>query len=213
MRYCNRLRYIPYNYILAELYNDTDIIIYENYSYNVTKTKEIHASSSITQRKLPALDAQLLTSMLLIFLLLTHVHIGTCFHELLACERTVPGRCRVQSHPLLVQRQRKQVAANKIARRNYEVCVESCARALSRVVGITARQPHAEHPQILEDFEAGIALVGTEVKSCRAGKCQLRDGYCRIKDGECWLHNVNIGRHATAGPYFQHDETRACAFP
>jgi len=75
----------------------------------------------------------------------------------------------------------KTVAQNKLARRNYE---------------------------ILEDLEAGIALVGTEVKSCRAGKCQLRDGYCRIQDGECWLHNVNIGRHATAGAYFQHDEVR-----
>jgi len=73
------------------------------------------------------------------------------------------------------------ISNNKLARRNYE---------------------------ILEDFEAGISLVGTEVKSCRAGKCQLRDGYCRIKDGECWLYNVNIARHATAGSFFQHDEIR-----
>ena len=76
---------------------------------------------------------------------------------------------------------RKVVSQNKLARRNYE---------------------------ILDDYEAGIALVGTEVKSCRAGRCQLRDGYCRIKDGECWLHNVNIARHETAGSFFQHDETR-----
>jgi len=62
--------------------------------------------------------------------------------------------------------------------------------------------------EILEDFEAGISLLGTEVKSCRQGKCTLRDGYCRFKDGECWLHNVNIGRHESAGRYFQHDETR-----
>ena len=34
------------------------------------------------------------------------------------------------------------------------------------------------------------------------------DGYCRFKDGECWLHNVNIARHATAGGFFQHEETR-----
>jgi SsrA-binding protein len=75
----------------------------------------------------------------------------------------------------------RQVANNKLARRDYE---------------------------ILEDFEAGISLVGTEVKSCRAGKCTLRDGYCRIKKGECWLENVNIARHATSGSYFQHEELR-----
>ena len=76
---------------------------------------------------------------------------------------------------------KKTVASNKNVRRNYE---------------------------ILEDFEAGVSLVGTEVKSCRAGRCTLRDGYCRIKDDECWLHNVNIARHETAGIFFQHEETR-----
>ena len=79
-------------------------------------------------------------------------------------------------------RSKQTISTNKIARRNYE---------------------------ILEEYEAGIALVGTEVKSCRAGKCQLRDGYCRIKDGECWLYNVNIARHVTSGSYFQHEESRA----
>ena len=62
--------------------------------------------------------------------------------------------------------------------------------------------------EILEDFEAGISLLGTEVKSCRAGRCTLRDGYCTFKDGECWLRNVNIARHGTAGTYFQHEELR-----
>ena len=59
-----------------------------------------------------------------------------------------------------------------------------------------------------DDRSALISLVGKEVKSCRAGRCNLRDGFCRIKNGECWMENVNIARHETAGSYFQHEETR-----
>ena len=45
---------------------------------------------------------------------------------------------------------------------------------------------------ILEKFEAGIQLSGTEVKSLRAGRTQLSDGYVRIEHGEAWLMQVNI---------------------
>ena len=83
--------------------------------------------------------------------------------------------------PCMAERKRRQVAGNRLARRNFD---------------------------IIEEFEAGVSLVGTEVKSCRAGRCNLRDGFCRIKDEECWLHNVNIARHETAGGFFQHEETR-----
>ena len=50
---------------------------------------------------------------------------------------------------------------------------------------------------ILETFEAGIELAGTEVKSLRAGRTQLNDGYVRIENGEAWLMQVNIS------PYLQ----------
>ena len=56
-----------------------------------------------------------------------------------------------------------------------------------------ARNKRATHEfSIVETFEAGIALVGTEVKSLRAGKVQLRDGYVRIERGEAWLMQVHI---------------------
>ncbi len=43
-----------------------------------------------------------------------------------------------------------------------------------------------------ESYEAGIALVGTEVKSIRQGKVNLKDGYAQIRGGELWLYNVHI---------------------
>lgn len=45
---------------------------------------------------------------------------------------------------------------------------------------------------ILESYEAGIALTGTEVKSLRQGKANLNDAYARIDAGECILHNMHI---------------------
>ena len=44
----------------------------------------------------------------------------------------------------------------------------------------------------LDTFEAGLVLTGTEVKSLRGGKAQLKDGYAAVKDGEVWLYNVHI---------------------
>ena len=75
------------------------------------------------------------------------------------------------------------ISVNRIAYRNYE---------------------------ILDTLEAGISLVGTEVKAIRSGKLNLRDGYVRpSKNGRsCVLHNVHIGKHDTAGIYFQHEERR-----
>lgn len=45
---------------------------------------------------------------------------------------------------------------------------------------------------ILETLETGIELVGTEVKSIRAGQANLRDGFCLIRNGQLQLHNVHI---------------------
>jgi SsrA-binding protein len=51
----------------------------------------------------------------------------------------------------------------------------------------------ALHDYTIEDtYEAGIALTGTEIKSVRAGRVNLRDGYVQIRNGEAWLLNVHI---------------------
>lgn len=60
---------------------------------------------------------------------------------------------------------------------------------------------------LLEKFEAGVALRGTEVKSVREGKANLRDAYGLIKDGEAYLLNVHIGPYSH-GSYSNHEETR-----
>jgi SsrA-binding protein len=45
---------------------------------------------------------------------------------------------------------------------------------------------------LLERWEAGLVLTGTEVKSLRDGKAQIKDGYATVRDGEVFLHNVHI---------------------
>lgn len=62
--------------------------------------------------------------------------------------------------------------------------------------------------EILETYEAGIELKGTEVKSLRAGKANLRDGYALIKNGEAWLLNVHISPYDASSQYFNHDPRR-----
>ncbi len=66
----------------------------------------------------------------------------------------------------------------------------------------------ARHDFFVEEtLEAGMALTGTEVKSLRAHRANLRDSYARIKSGEAYLHGVHIGAYAPAGQ-FSHKETR-----
>jgi SsrA-binding protein len=59
-----------------------------------------------------------------------------------------------------------------------------------------------------ERFEAGIALTGTEVKSARDGRVNLRDSYADLKEGEIWLVNCHI-RPYTHGNIFNHDPLRS----
>lgn len=60
---------------------------------------------------------------------------------------------------------------------------------------------------LLEKYEAGVALRGTEVKSIRSGQANLKDSYGLIKDGEAWLLNAHIGPY-THGNIFNHDPVR-----
>lgn len=71
-----------------------------------------------------------------------------------------------------------------------------------------ARNRKASHDyHILERFEAGIALLGTEVKAAREGKVQLRDSYVEIRDGEAWLVGVHISPYSH-GNLQNHDPDR-----
>ena len=60
---------------------------------------------------------------------------------------------------------------------------------------------------IVQSLEAGIVLVGTDVKACREGKANLTDSYGRIKNGEVWLVGAYIG-HFTQGNRNNHDPHR-----
>jgi len=67
----------------------------------------------------------------------------------------------------------------------------------------------ARHDYFIDEtLEAGIALTGTEIKSIRAGRVNLRDSYCLIRDGEAWLLNMHIAQYDAAGPVFQHEPRR-----
>ena len=61
--------------------------------------------------------------------------------------------------------------------------------------------------QINETIEVGIALTGTEIKSIRAGRVNLREGYARVERGELWLYNVHISPYE-AGNRYNHEPTR-----
>lgn len=60
---------------------------------------------------------------------------------------------------------------------------------------------------VVETYEAGIALTGTEIKSIRLGKCNLRDSYGIVKNGEIFLLNAHISQYEH-GNIFNHEETR-----
>ena len=60
---------------------------------------------------------------------------------------------------------------------------------------------------ILDTYEAGVALLGTEVKSIREGNVNLRDSFARVESGEVWIYNVHINPYSHRG-YADHEPTR-----
>lgn len=71
-----------------------------------------------------------------------------------------------------------------------------------------AENRKARHDYFIEEtYEAGIALQGTEVKSCRLGRVNLRDGYAQIEQGEIFLQNVHISPYEQ-GNRFNHEPLR-----
>ncbi len=75
-------------------------------------------------------------------------------------------------------------------------------------VKLLAQNKKARHEYFIEDsYEAGISLVGTEVKSCRMGKLNLRDSYVQIKRGEAFVQNMHISPYEK-GNIFNRDPLR-----
>lgn len=73
-------------------------------------------------------------------------------------------------------------------------------------INIIAKNKKAYHDyEILEKFEAGIVLQGSEVKALRAKRVNLKDGYCRFIKGELFLMNVHISHLETANKNFAPD--------
>jgi SsrA-binding protein len=74
-----------------------------------------------------------------------------------------------------------------------------------RVIAENRKARHDYH--VIETLEAGIVLLGTEVKAIREGRVNLRDSYARVDNGEVWLLNVHISPYSHRG-YAQHAELR-----
>ena len=74
---------------------------------------------------------------------------------------------------------------------------------------MVAQNRRARHDyDILDTYEAGLVLVGSEVKSLREGKAQLRDSYARVQDGEVWLYGVHVPPYVFATGFGQVDPDR-----
>lgn len=74
---------------------------------------------------------------------------------------------------------------------------------------VVAQNRKAGHDyEIVETFEAGIVLTGTEIKSVRAARINLKDGFARIRNGEAWLSNVHISPY-DEGNIYNVDPVRA----
>ncbi|NPA74278.1 MAG: SsrA-binding protein SmpB [Epsilonproteobacteria bacterium] len=75
---------------------------------------------------------------------------------------------------------------------------------------VVARNKKAFHDyEILEKFEAGISLKGSEVKAIRQGRVNLKESYVKIIKGEAFLLNAHISHLDTANPHYRPDERRA----
>jgi SsrA-binding protein len=73
---------------------------------------------------------------------------------------------------------------------------------------VIAQNKRARHDYaVLEEFEAGVALVGTEVKSLRLGRASLTDAYATVDDGEVWLRGLHIPEY-THGSWTNHEPRR-----
>ncbi|OFW04147.1 MAG: SsrA-binding protein [Acidobacteria bacterium RIFCSPLOWO2_02_FULL_68_18] len=82
---------------------------------------------------------------------------------------------------------------------------ERRADTSERVIADNRKALHDYH--VLDTWEAGVMLQGTEVKAIREGRVNLRDSFARVEKGEVWLLNVHISPYSHTG-YAHHDERR-----
>ena len=78
-------------------------------------------------------------------------------------------------------------------------------KAAERILADNRKAAHDYH--LIETFEAGMVLLGTEAKAIREGRVNLRDSYARIDRGEVWAHNIHISSYSHRG-YADHDSKR-----
>ena len=72
-----------------------------------------------------------------------------------------------------------------------------------------ARNKKAYHNFSIEErLEAGMNLLGSEIKSLRKGKVQLKDSYISFRNGEAYIKGMNIARYESSSAYFNHEEER-----
>ena len=96
-----------------------------------------------------------------------------------------------------------------MARAKKTAAKRAAARAATGGDRTVATNRRARHDyDILETFECGIVLQGSEVKSLREGKAQLADAYARVVDGEVWLFGVHIPPWQFAQGFGAHDPDR-----
>lgn len=72
---------------------------------------------------------------------------------------------------------------------------------------VNNRKAYFEY-HILEEYEAGIVLLGQEVKSIRQSNVTISDSFIYLKDGEVWVKNFKIARYKQSHPLVKHDENR-----
>jgi SsrA-binding protein len=82
---------------------------------------------------------------------------------------------------------------------------KSDRKKAERIIAENRKAYHDFH--LLETFEAGMALVGTEVKAIREGRVNLRDSFARAEHGDIYVHNVHIGAYSSRG-YADHEPLR-----
>jgi len=82
---------------------------------------------------------------------------------------------------------------------------KSAREAAQKIIAENRKASHDFH--LLETFEAGLVLLGTEVKSIREGRVNLRDSFARLEDGEVWVHHIHISPYSHRG-YADHEPVR-----
>ena len=108
----------------------------------------------------------------------------------------------IRSRRAATRRHPKEVTTVKKPRQAEPVERDANAK---RVVLLNRKARHEY--TILDTFDAGLALAGTEVKSIRGGRANIQDAFARVEDGEVWLHNMHVAPYEH-GTYWNLDTRR-----